>query len=980
MTDLAWWSGNSYVVDGGVVLNEPVRPLLEAIPQQPAASASVRRVLLFVSPNPGTAVEDPIEKRADRPDFASTVAGIAQARIGQSIAEDLETVRRHNEQVLTQRGLKAAIVRMDASGLESMARHFGAHYAERRGREWANSLLTRLVRRRVYGDVVRLGASDPVEDELACLQRDSIWNAATEVGLPHGVLGFPSHWPFDRAPLDRGIRDMQWLLRNALREKLYDPSYSPAIEQLRSLLREAQGVLDTIARAEVDYWAKWMIANHPPAAEPLTDALKSSLHAHYDGMEAALSATLSATLGARPHDTYYDIARMLVVVASYIAALPPPITPGPKHPTSPFADEDVAALVTQQIANLTNELRTTAGSVGGIGVLARPQADVGPMLRRLVFVDIAYTPAMDAGAANDELIELVQVSARAENCFDRRHTPREKLTGLQLAHFGAFFKSSWRANDWMWGRLDASSQLVDCLLSREYVTRQVKFEGVEVVVAGIAGAALGISQDLLLELPALTADAIRAGNYERDAMEPLPADLDDLLRTVRQEVEAVTSANGPARLGDSARWVTRRLQLEILAEELPTVISRAVSDQHHLDEPIPDVTAFLAEAAASGIDVKTVAQSSATAVSIPPTKLVDLFRSCRIGEERIAGQLGSARFARTSTKATAVAVSAFTGTSAPGLVRPWLKGLRATSRLTAAVAQQVGKKGLGIGLFLVAIAVVVSGALVGVAVVSSEGWGLPGVSLALTLLAAVALMGLLRQPRVLGTAIIALVTVVAWTAAAFVAAVTTRSLLQVLAAIIAAVLVTGLAIGVGSLVFGPFAPRRLLGVVIMLALAALAGAAIVFAYRGIDITTGKDADACTGPSVWVRPDRLCVSVTDHPAARLALLSAGALLLALVVGYLVTSLIKRARGQAANPVQFVAKRDGGFTATWSDAYVLIEDLEIETYDRHGKWRAVDEAVGRYTTPHYGRRGLRYRFAPGDRWSTFEAAPGDPYPPV
>jgi predicted acylesterase/phospholipase RssA len=33
--------------------------------------------------------------------------------------------------------------------------------------------------------------------------------------------------------------------------------------------------------------------------------------------------------------------------------------------------------------------------------------------------------------------------------------PEEKLAGMQLGHFAAFLKRSWRVNDWMWGRLDA---------------------------------------------------------------------------------------------------------------------------------------------------------------------------------------------------------------------------------------------------------------------------------------------------------------------------------------------------------------------------------------------------------------------------------------------------------------------------------------------------------------------------------------------
>jgi hypothetical protein len=42
---------------------------------------------------------------------------------------------------------------------------------------------------------------------------------------------------------------------------------------------------------------------------------------------------------------------------------------------------------------------------------------------------------------------------------------REKLAGDQLANFGAFLSARWRLNDWVWGRLDASTSLVKILTS-----------------------------------------------------------------------------------------------------------------------------------------------------------------------------------------------------------------------------------------------------------------------------------------------------------------------------------------------------------------------------------------------------------------------------------------------------------------------------------------------------------------------------------
>ncbi|MFH9613341.1 DUF3376 domain-containing protein [Streptomyces pratensis] len=46
-----------------------------------------------------------------------------------------------------------------------------------------------------------------------------------------------------------------------------------------------------------------------------------------------------------------------------------------------------------------------------------------------------------------QVLELVQMSADTRTLLDTRSLAQEKLTGLQLHHFGAFYKRSWRAND-----------------------------------------------------------------------------------------------------------------------------------------------------------------------------------------------------------------------------------------------------------------------------------------------------------------------------------------------------------------------------------------------------------------------------------------------------------------------------------------------------------------------------------------------------
>ena len=74
-------------------------------------------------------------------------------------------------------------------------------------------------------------------------------------------------------------------------------------------------------------------------------------------------------------------------------------------------------------------------------------------------------------AGIDQSVELVQLSANATNSFDGRDRAADKLAGLQLHHFGAFYKRSSLANDWLWGRLDGATRLVQIVLDPRRLQR-----------------------------------------------------------------------------------------------------------------------------------------------------------------------------------------------------------------------------------------------------------------------------------------------------------------------------------------------------------------------------------------------------------------------------------------------------------------------------------------------------------------------------
>jgi hypothetical protein len=83
----------------------------------------------------------------------------------------------------------------------------------------------------------------------------------------------------------------------------------------------------------------------------------------------------------------------------------------------------------------------------------------------LLCVEVVEGSFAGADPRPDQEVRLVQFTSTGPCDIDplRRADPQTKLAGVELAHFGAFLKGSWRANDWLWGRLDAAQRLLRLL-------------------------------------------------------------------------------------------------------------------------------------------------------------------------------------------------------------------------------------------------------------------------------------------------------------------------------------------------------------------------------------------------------------------------------------------------------------------------------------------------------------------------------------
>ena len=80
--------------------------------------------------------------------------------------------------------------------------------------------------------------------------------------------------------------------------------------------------------------------------------------------------------------------------------------------------------------------------------VADHEVDSAQTLRFAQLTPVAPCPVMTAKPFNDRGPD----------------SPGDKLTGIHLGHFSAFYRASWRANDFMWGRLDGAVRVVDLMV------------------------------------------------------------------------------------------------------------------------------------------------------------------------------------------------------------------------------------------------------------------------------------------------------------------------------------------------------------------------------------------------------------------------------------------------------------------------------------------------------------------------------------
>ena len=683
MTDIADFQADRWVIDGGVLANQPLRPALRAIFRQPA-SQQVRRVLAYVVPDPGEALKVVPDTRV-MPSLSDVgLASMIRLPRNQSVSAELDELILHNARVDAQRRRRELMV-VDI-GVDELARKAYPQYRGFRADVLAGWLL-RMLARGFTALELQEKSLDPEDRKVtieAPLRERTLLRERLIVHLenlpperfPAGDEP-PSRWYTTVETVERAAGIILDLLRRGL--ALMNPLDADA-SQVRHDLRELRATVAGELTAAQATRKKLKRMEELKLAEKAVFALREDQLKPEGEERTALrdwaNEVLPRVLGD-PETLRPIVGRIAVQLVPAARAVQRACAAVPDQ-----ADPRVV----QTAAYAEAIVRDVGEEPGKIGAL-----------HRLLALDVVQL-SFGGQPIVEQRVDLIQVSGDAGNGLDPRDRADDKLAGLQLGHFGAFYKQSWRANDWMWGRHDAVQRLAQILLEPARLRQlgyDVKF--VADTVESVAFGGLGEEDEKFLR-----------------AAGPRPWNRAKAKEELSFLKKSKSGEPPPATIPMCAQAVARRLQLQVLRDELPAVraaIRYDKNDGAHLSTKALQFCDLFDE-----LYDKTKPFSAEDAVR--------LFAACRLSDELIGDESGSDLLARTATTTLAVTTSAAGGEASglPKVVRRPLKALRGLGLMIYLVVRHA-LEGHRAGAMLVTGALFAGAALVGVGLVVS----IPGV-------------------------------------------------------------------------------------------------------------------------------------------------------------------------------------------------------------------------------------------------------------
>jgi predicted acylesterase/phospholipase RssA len=517
----------TYGIDGGLLDNAPIEAALELIPSKPSTSR-VLRYICYLNGDPPLASDEVAAGAPTLRDVGGYTISLPRAA---PFVDQLYAIQRAVERPRLAAKIQLKLLTMDIDQLLGTAEALFDTYAERRTTQSLEELL---------GEP---GAAASISELVQGTEGQLPW-------IPFGLN--ERNWRSWRW----GIRPAQRILHLLL--DLLRPEIPGTSGELRQDLLRARATIDE--QLTILGEARARVINPESEYDPATFTREEPL----DRLQKAV-----ATANARSQEALEAV----VTAANAFRAV---VGDHPDH----FGERTATQLFGRQAPDGEDWLREFFRRVLSIEVVRRAFAsevdiDSAEELRFVQLTPAAPSPIFTAGPLR------LPSPASAE----------EKLTGVGFGHFAGFYRRSWRANDFMWGRLDAAARIVDLLLDR--LSDEVGI-GVDASAEERARVRSAFLAKILLPAsppergPSLQARRWLLEEALDDAatsdMEGSRPDSDDEVRgrveaAIKAELLAATPETGVNRLPFTRAVFQRAAQLEIAEEELPIVRRETAGDR-----------------------------------------------------------------------------------------------------------------------------------------------------------------------------------------------------------------------------------------------------------------------------------------------------------------------------------------------------------------------------------------------------------------
>jgi patatin-related protein len=526
----------TWAIDGGLLENAPIRPAIELIPYR-QASGPVRRYVCYVNAAPTSHHE--LDKSRGQPNLTKVLGYTINLPRDGRVVDQLQAL----DDATRRTGLTAdAGLRLLAVGVEGL-------------KETATHLLpTYQVRRALLSLENVLGGS--AGSSGPGLARSTLNQLTEDAGAAPGDLAAGSALlPWIPGSVDPPAEPVVWRWGVRTGQRVIQLQ----LDVLRALLltstspEEAAAVFS--ARAELDTAIVQLEPTLRAFADPkggVATAARRLTSDNADVRRDALTALGPPTHGAatevgehlrRSTATFYATLRQLGDGALKRANLPSRQELFGKSLPNELDDPGYAAFLALALP---------------IEVIRRSFADDFDIETAQALHVAQLTPLVPAPLFDRD------GSGTTERLGPQ--TTRDKLAGVRLNHFAGFYRQSWRANDFMWGRFDGATVIARLLID-------------PMRVRALAAAGGQPWQDLADALvPSKKGDAGSAAAKEREELleELLPAGTDPLPERLAEALRRDLLEQD----GELTRAVVARaLQYAILDTEIPFLLDAVTADR-----------------------------------------------------------------------------------------------------------------------------------------------------------------------------------------------------------------------------------------------------------------------------------------------------------------------------------------------------------------------------------------------------------------